>query len=918
MREAVERMRDGEKDLMQQIQVIHTISECLTSAGTSNNSRKNHARKVPRLNTGHEIFKVSNGSRDPSRSTKIIFTEEDVYNTVQPHDNPMVISVQIVNCWVHRVLIDTGSSVDIIFMGAHEQLNLKNSCYNSCTWLLYGFTRDSVMPMGSKIQPVIVGEASLQQNVMTKFIVVDTPSAYNAILEAEQHPEDLCQTFQVIRKNQMRLNPTKCAFGVAAGKFMWFMVHERGIEANPEKIKAILDLKSPGKKLKWDEQRELAFQTLKEYLASPPLLVKPLIREELQLYLAVSEAATSGALVKECSDGVQRSVYYVSRAFTKSEKNYTFLEKLAYTLARTTIKAQALADFIMELSMNPDPITMPDPSPNQTDLNWHEDNKTWILYTNVASSQPGCEAGTVMIKPEGVECSHCFKFEFKATNNEIEYEALLAGLGAKGDNMEAYLAKVREAMSGFKGMGMEQGVEILPVNRLPCWMNPIAYYLQSDTLTVDPDQARKLKRLATRYCLVNGYLYRKGKSLPVLRCLHLDDAAWALDEVHSGDCGNHAASETLAYQILRICYFWPTIYQDAKQFLQSCEACHKTTNLHHLPLERLSSISTPYPFAIWGLNLIGPLPTTLGQAKHAIVAIDYFTHWVEAKALVKITKEKTTSFVIENIVCRFSTLMAIISNMGKQFDNANFRNFCKDRNIDLRFASVAYPQTNGLVEATNKTIKKLLKKKLQQKKGLWVEELPNVLWAYRTTKRTAIGETSYSLVFRTEAGLPIEHNLISFRAKNYKSEDNEAKLKVNLDLLEEKQCRIAERVAVYQSRIARHFNKRVRTRSFKEGDLVLRRVTQSTRKSRGIPFSKKTLDYQTKDLDSWPQLPVVSSRPENSLRALLLPWSGTGHQKDRDTQFLTFPSFQEEMTLGHSSYLGWGIPTSKKLDTKTT
>ena len=72
--------------------------------------------------------------------------------------------------------------MDILFKGAHEQLNLKNSCFNSCTSLLYGFIGDSVMPMGTKILPVIVGEAPLQQNTMTEFIVVDTPSAYNAIL----------------------------------------------------------------------------------------------------------------------------------------------------------------------------------------------------------------------------------------------------------------------------------------------------------------------------------------------------------------------------------------------------------------------------------------------------------------------------------------------------------------------------------------------------------------------------------------------------------------------------------------------------------------------------------------------------------------------------------------------------------------
>ena len=104
-------------------------------------------------------------------------------------------------------------------------------------------------------------------------------------------------------------------------------------------------------------------------------------------------------------------------------------------------------------------------------------------------------------------------------------------------------------------------------------MDPIMDYLQSDILLADPDQARKLKRAAIRYCLVDRYLYRKGKSLPLLRCLHPDDAHWALNEVHFEDCGNHASGETLAYQILRMGYFWPTIHQDAKLFARSCEAC---------------------------------------------------------------------------------------------------------------------------------------------------------------------------------------------------------------------------------------------------------------------------------------------------------------------------------------------------------
>ncbi|KAK1583523.1 hypothetical protein Q3G72_024585 [Acer saccharum] len=106
-------------------------------------------------------------------------------------------------------------------------------------------------------------------------------------------------------------------------------------------------------------------------------------------------------------------------------------------------------------------------------------------------------------------------------------------------------------------------------------------------------------------------------------------------------------------------------------------------------------------------------------------------------------------------------------------DNAKLREFCEVRGINLRFASVAHPQTNGLVEATNKTIKKLLKKTLQWKKGKWAEELLNV--------------------------------------QHFEPESYEAKLRASLDLLEEKQDKATERVAAYQSKIARYFNKRVKT-----------------------------------------------------------------------------------------------------------
>ena len=114
------------------------------------------------------------------------------------------------------------------------------------------------------------------------------------------------------------------------------------------------------------------------------------------------------------------------------------------------------------------------------------------------------------------------------------------------------------------------------------------------------------------------------------------------------------------------------------------------------------------------------------------MVIDCFTKWVEVEALSQITERKTTDFIWKNIICRYGIPYAIITNNVRQFDNHNFREFCQNVGVDLKFCTLAHPQANRQVEAANKVIKKLLKTRLGEKKKAWVDELPRVLWAYRT------------------------------------------------------------------------------------------------------------------------------------------------------------------------------------------
>ncbi|KAL5555866.1 hypothetical protein UlMin_038102 [Ulmus minor] len=307
-------------------------------------------------------------------------------------------------------------------------------------------------------------------------------------LKTEEHIQNLKETFEILRRYKMKLNPSKCAFDVSSGKFLGFMVNHRGIEANPAKIQALLDMEPPrkikevqrltgriaalnrfisratdrckpffqafrkGKDFIWIVDCEQSFQELKSYLGKHPLLSKPHEGDSLILYLAVSKGAVSSALVRE-EDGVQWPIYYTSKSLLDP---------------RTAIKGQALADFFAEFTYTP---AMSEKITTQTQ------NSQWKLYVDDSSTETSSGAGIILVSPDGVKLSCAVRFKFKATNNQAEYEALLSGLRltkevsarhltiysdsqlvvsqvnsefqAKGEKMASYLEKAKEAMNQF-------------------------------------------------------------------------------------------------------------------------------------------------------------------------------------------------------------------------------------------------------------------------------------------------------------------------------------------------------------------------------------------------------------------------------------------------------------------------------------
>ena len=141
--------------------------------------------------------------------------------------------------------------------------------------------------------------------------------------------------------------------------------------------------------------------------------------------------------------------------------------------------------------------------------------------------------------------------------------------------------------------------------------------------------------------------------------------------------------------------------------------------------------------------------------------------------MATITEKNVRSFVWRCIICRFGIPRVFVTDNGKQFDNDPFRDFCSQLGIKNHYSSPAHPQANGQVEVTNRSLLKIIKTRLEGAKGLWPDELPSILWAYRTTARTPTGETPFRLTYGGEAVIPAEVGLTSYRVHNHNENKND-------------------------------------------------------------------------------------------------------------------------------------------------
>ncbi|KAI3470756.1 hypothetical protein Pfo_027419 [Paulownia fortunei] len=510
--------------------------------------------------------------------------------------------------------------------------------------------------------------------------------------KAEAHIADLAEAFRVLRRYGMKLNPSKCAFGVRSGKFLGYMEIERGIEVNPEKVKAVQNMAPPNSinkvqqltgriaalsrfisrsterslpffkilrkadKFEWIEESEL------------PLLTKPVQGETLYVYLLVGRSAVSSVLGAKIK-------------YPEIEKRGLALITTAQVLGKPETSGR-MVKWAVEMSeydidYQPREMTPTDEVP-----------EAWLLHVDGSATISSCGACIMLTSPEGEELEFAVRFEFKTSNNEAEYEALVRRLKmalelgvrqlsvfsdsrlvmqqvrgefvAKEKRMRGYVEQISQLKKQFTKIDL---------SHIPRAENAKADYLSKIASSTTDCKTRKITLLtAYQHNMMIEIASMEEKDdwrTNILKylCLLQEEGAYVLREIHEGGYGSHRGGRALAYKMARAGYFWPSLKEDAHHLVRICEKYQKHASLIHKPVEELKVMSSPCPFSKWGIDIVGPFPLAIGQRK----------------------------FLIQH------------------------------------FTSVAHPQANGQVEVTNRIILQGIKTKLDRSGGGWVDELDLVL-----------------------------------------------------------------------------------------------------------------------------------------------------------------------------------------------
>jgi hypothetical protein len=244
-----------------------------------------------------------------------------------------------------------------------------------------------------------------------------------------------------------------------------------------------------------------------------------------------------------------------------------------------------------------------------------------------------------------------------------------------------------------------------------------------------------------------------------LRCLDPQVAQRAIADFHERLCGGHHFWRTTSYKIPRAWYFWPNLSTDVCAKIRACVKCQFFSGKQQLKYFPLKPIVVSGPFQEWDLDFIWEIhPASSGQHRWILTATDYFTKWIESIPTRSASHKVIISF-LEDIMSTFGCPRRIVTDNVASFKDESLIKFCEQCDITLVLSTPYYPQGNGLVESSNKSLLKIINKLLEDNKKAWESKMKFALWAKKVTTKRSLVVSPFHLVYGVEAIFPTQLSL---------------------------------------------------------------------------------------------------------------------------------------------------------------
>ncbi|GKD92423.1 reverse transcriptase domain-containing protein, partial [Tanacetum coccineum] len=323
------------------------------------------------------------------------------------------------------------------------------------------------------------------------------------------------------------------------------------------------------------------------------------------------------------------------------------------------------------------------------------------------------------------------------------------------------------------------------------WFADFANYHAGNFIVkgMSSQQKNKFFKDVKHYFWDDPFLFKICADQVIRRCVSGQEAIDILKACHSGPTGGHYGANYTAKKVFDSGFYWPTIYRDAHDLVTRCDTCQRQGKISQRDEMPQNSIQVCEIFDVWGIDFMGPFPSSQ-RNKYILVAVNYLSKWVEAKALPT------------------NDARVVMLKYG----------------VTHRLATAYHPQTSGKMEVSNRGLKRILERTVGENRASWSDKLDDALWAFRTAYKTPIGCTPYKLVYGKACHLPIELEHKAYWALKHANFDLETAgdhRKVQLNELNELRDQAYENSLIYKEKTKRIHDSKIKNRVFNVGDQVL-------------------------------------------------------------------------------------------------